>query len=715
MRHIFNKSIFVGFFTCILLSGLFMTACDDSSDVSTTPELKVFGPSPALRGGELKFIGSNLDKVTAIVLQNNVEITSFVSKTSSELIITIPQDSKPGVVILKTSSGDITTKTPLTFTEPISISTYTTAAVKAGDLFTIEGDYLNNIAQVIFFEGASVDSADFVSQTRKKIEVYVPKAAKTGKFSVSNGAEIPVLVYSTDPITVTDPTTLGIISPDVVKPGQDVTLAGTYLNLVETVVLPDGNKISHTDFTLNESNTQITVKTPVTVKEGAIKVITYSGKEISTDGTLQLVAPAITAVAPLLIKNGDELTITGTDLDLVTSVDFATSSSGTVVTGTIAEQSETSIKVTVPMTAYDGPVVVNTNSGLTATSDAISLIKPEITGLSPLSLTAGETVTITGTNLDLIRKISFTGGSVELTPAAGATSLDVVVPMTCAGTDYVAFTTVNGATVNSTDQLAIKAATTPAIATITTSVPHGGLMTITGKNLNYVEAIYFEDNVKAVLYGARTTTSIEVYIPTTAKHGKTTFKMVSFDGEEVTSPQFAYGTDPILSSTIMITNFDGGGNSQSTWGGSFTFGTPAVDLNGTAAMIGKSGVSTSWDWLWAANWGAIPSLANAGDYVLKMDICITKPVTGITAGMCLKGWDVAVNLGDIFSSSTNGQWVTLTFDVLNSTMVIDGTKDWGMYISGASATYDFSGIMIDNLRFDLKNSSASGAPKLFGF
>jgi hypothetical protein len=270
--------------------------------------------------------------------------------------------------------------------------------------------------------------------------------------------------------------------------------------------------------------------------------------------------------------------------------------------------------------------------------------------------------------------------------------------------------TVNGTSIASTDQLVIKAATTPAIATITPAVATGGLMTITGANLNNVDAIYFEDNVKAVLYGVRTATSIQVYVPPTAKHGKTTFTMVSFDGEKIVSPTFAYGTDPILASTIMVTNFDGGGNSQSTWGGSFTFGTPAVDLNGTAAMIGKSGVTTSWDWLWAANWGSIPALANPEKYVIKMDVCITKPVSGITMGMCLKGWTTTANLGDVFSTSTNGQWITLTFDVLNSGMVIDGTGDWGLYISGANSTYDFSGIMIDNLRFDLKSSPTS-APK----
>jgi hypothetical protein len=697
------------YFALFLISAMTIFIACTKEEVSTSAVLSVFGPSPALRGGELKFIGTNLDKVTAIDLNGTAEISTFVSKSSTEIVITVPQDAKPGTVTLKSPTGDITTKTPLTFSEPISIDAtngYTTTAVKAGDVFTINGDYLNLIAQVIFNNGAVVDSSNFVSQSRKKIEVKVPKTAKTGKVAISNGATIPVLVYTSGNATIADPTTLTSIAPIPVKPGANLTITGTYLDLIKSVILPDGNKIDSAAITINGAKTQIVVKVPSSAKEGDVKVITYSDTQLTAPQQLKLVAPAITSVSPMLVKNGATVTVTGTNLDLVTGASF----NGISCTlGTLSSDNKT-LAISVPLTATDGTIVLSTNSGLTAISAALTMVKPTFTSISPMSLTAGDKVTINGTDLDLVNKIDFLGGSVAVTPASGATSLTVTVPTTCVGTGSVTFETVNGTKVVSTDQLAIKASTTPAIISITPAVAPGGLMTITGKNLNFVESIVFETGVKAVLYGVRTATTIEVYVPVTAKHGSTTFTMNSFVGEQIVSPSFVYGTDPILSSTIMITNFDGGGNSQSTWGGSFTFGTPTVNLNETAAMIGKSGVTTSWDWLWAANWGAIPSLANPEKYVVKMDVCITKPVSGITMGLCLKGWDIAVNLGDVFGATTNGQWVTMTFDVLKSGMAIDGTKDWGLYISGASATYDFSGIMIDNLRFDLK-SSPSSSPK----
>lgn len=694
---------------CVLAGGLFFSSCekDDKEDL-TTIKLNVYGPSPALRGGELKFIGMNLDKVTSIVLSDNVTVSSFVSKKANEIIITIPQETKPGKVTLKTPGGDIVSQTPLTFSEPISIASFSPATVKPGDTYTINGDYLNNIAQVIFYDGVVVDSANFISQTRKKIELKVPKAAGSGKVAVSNGAEMPVIVYTATDLTVNNPVTFASLTPVTVKPGADLKIVGTNLNLVKSLLIPDGNKIDSALIKLNTANTEITVTIPATAKEGTIKATTYSGIEMSISQGLKLVGPVVTNVNPVTVKNGQKITITGTDLDLVKSVGFTGG-----VDGVISAQSATSLEVTVPLTATDGVATLNTSSGHTATTTALTMVKPTITGLSTLLLTAGDKITISGTDLDLVRKVHFTGGSAAITPAS-ANSFEVEVPGTCVGTGSVTLETVNGTQVASTDQLTIKASTTPAIISITPSVAPGGLMVITGKNLNFVESIYFESNVKAVLYGPRTETSISVYIPTTAKHGKTTFTMNSFSGEVIVSPSFTYGTDPILPTTLMLTNFNGGGNSQSTWGGPFGFGTPTIELDGTQCMIGNSGVS-GWNWSWAANWGTLPVLSNPNNYVFKIDICITKAAPGVSAGMCFRGWDNSINLGNIFENTTNGQWVTMTFE-LNKDNAINGTGDYGMFIYAGSTT-DLSGVYMDNMRFDLKSSGSSSAPafKLIGF
>lgn len=693
----------------LLIGTSIFNACSKDDKEVSVVKLEVFGPSPALRGGTIKFIGTNMDKVTSIVLPDNIEVTNITQSGTNEISITIPQETKPGYIILKTPSGELKTITPLTFSEPISIDTYTTASVKAGDLFTITGDYLNLISQVVFSNEASVDSANFVSQSRTKIEVKVPKGAKKGKVVVATGGEIPIMVYTSGAATIVDPTTLSSLSPSPVKPGATLTISGTYLDLVKTVVIPDGIKIDSANISLNSSKTQLSVKVPEKAKEGTVKVITYSGTEMSVSQSIKLVKPTITALSATTVKNGSNMKIVGTDLDLVTGVTF-----GGSVDGTIVSQSATEIELTVPQTATDGVLTLNTNSGLTTTSAALTFIKPTFGTISPLSLIAGDIITISGTDLDLVRKVYFSGGSVTVNPSVGETSMQLTIPTTCSGTSAVTFETVNGSKVISNDQVTIKASTTPAIISVSESVAPGGLMTITGKNLNYVESIYFEDNQKAVLYGTRTETEIHVYIPVAAKHGKTTFTMYSYAGETIKSPSFVYGTDPILSTTVMLTNFNGGGNSQSTWGSPFGFGIPPVELDGTQCMIGNSGVN-GWTWSWAANWGTLPALSNPNNYVFKMDICITKAAPGVTAGMCFRGWNNSIDMGKIFENTTNGQWVTLTFD-LNKDNPIDGTGDFGLFIY-AGTTSDLSGIYMDNFRFDLKTTTASSAPKfkLIGF
>ncbi|MFT3752481.1 MAG: glycan-binding surface protein [Paludibacter sp.] len=715
MRHTINKFLYASFVTCLLLGGLLFNSCKQE-EVSLEPTLSVFGPSPALRGGELKFIGTNLDKITLIILPENIEVTEITRTSTSEISIIIPQTAKPGIVTLKSSSGDIVTKTPLTFSEPISVDTYTTAAVKAGDVFTINGDYLGLIAQVIFTDGAVVDSADFVSQTRKKIEVKVPKAAKTGKVAVSNGAEIPVIVYTSGVATIVDPTTLTAISPLPVKAGATLKITGTYLDLIKTVIIPDGLKIDSANITINAAKTEISVTVPEKAKDGDVKVITYSGKEITASQPLKLVAPVITAATPLTVKNGETLKLTGTDLDLVTNVTFVGG-----VDGTIISKSATSIEVTVPMTATDGAVVVNTNSGLTASSAALTMVKPTFTSISPLSLTAGDKVTITGTDLDLVRKVIFLGGTVSVTPASGATTLEVTVPTTTAGTGSVTLETVNSSKVVSSDQLTIKAATTPAIISITQTVSPGGMMTIIGKNLNYVESIYFEDNVKAVLYGTRSETEIHVFIPMAAKHGRTTFTMNSFAGEKIVSPTFIYGTDPIYNTDYVYFDFDSKG---SWWGDKGSVENDAtLSLDGTSYFHVNADMNPWWTgffWRNGKNGLNTTGVTTAG-WVVKLDV---NPLADITGNMKLrlKGSD-----GDFWATipgmKNMGGWYTITVPLTSFVTDAGATipnmnnidSDFGMAYTGGTAEH--VNLCIDNIRFEPASSSPSSVAKfkLIGF
>ncbi|HHV87081.1 MAG TPA: hypothetical protein GXX42_14950, partial [Petrimonas sp.] len=155
-----------GMMCLVLASALFMiSACDNGDELSTDQmgdtgiTVKAFGPSPALRGGEIRFVGTNVNRATGVVIPGVPEITEFTKKEKTEIRVIVPQDAQEGYVILHTPQGDITPKTKLTFLEPIVIESITTAKVKTGSDFEIKGDYLNLIAKVVFQENVVVDSA----------------------------------------------------------------------------------------------------------------------------------------------------------------------------------------------------------------------------------------------------------------------------------------------------------------------------------------------------------------------------------------------------------------------------------------------------------------------------------------------------------------------------------------------------------------------------
>ena len=156
------------------MTGVSFTSCLKGDDVDTNQyvggiSLNVFGPSPVARGGELRFLGSGMNQVTAVVIPGCADITDINVISDREIRITVPQEAQPGLVTLRTPNGDITTRTELTFTEPISIENFTPATVLPGDELTIEGEYLNLIHEAIFADDVTVTEEDFITHERNMI------------------------------------------------------------------------------------------------------------------------------------------------------------------------------------------------------------------------------------------------------------------------------------------------------------------------------------------------------------------------------------------------------------------------------------------------------------------------------------------------------------------------------------------------------------------
>lgn len=335
-----------------ILTGLvFLPGCEDE-EISGEVVLSSFGPSGVHHGDEIVFIGQNLDKVTAIVFQPSVEVTTFVDQTSGQITVVVPDDAEAGKVILKTPSGDVESITILNFEVPVVISSITGEA-KPGTSITITGDKLNWIEEITFPSDIVITKEDFESLTLTQLVVTVPLNAQTGYLLFATGGTEPLTFGSEEQLIVTVPTVTGL-APTSIRHTGELTISGTNLDLITEVIFSgNGASVLKANFT-NQSATTIVLMVPATTESGVLTLKQESPVNVVTSA-LTVILPAGTSVSPSPAKPGeDDITITGTDLDLVAKIVLP--GAGEIPSSSFITHTATQIKLAVPGTATQGAI-----------------------------------------------------------------------------------------------------------------------------------------------------------------------------------------------------------------------------------------------------------------------------------------------------------------------------------------------------------------------
>lgn len=541
-RH--NKS-FLWLVLLLICSTFAFTSCD-RDDLNTDQygnEISVlsYGPNPVLRGGVLTFKGANLDQITEIDLPGAEAITSINVVTSgknSEINIEVPAEKcEPGIVTLKTAkNGEIKTLTPITYIENLKFTGFYVGENKenligsVGDVLTLEGDYLNNITSVIFANGYTMDAESFKSQTRYQIQLVIPAEAGEGRFQISDGNNY---MYSEGALSINAPEidANNAIGKSLIKAGETEVLRGTSLDQIASIEL-NGATVEAADFK-SQTASEITFIISSKVADGEITAVTKSGIRIPF-GEITTVVPSQLVATPSPIKNGAELTITGKDMDLITGIAFPNAKESK-----LNKVETTKVTSTVPEDAQEGDITLSLDNGKTVTV-AYTLVKPTVTACTPAAITAGERTIIKGTDLDLVASVTFPGDveqTVEKFAAQNANAIAVTVPAACAGTGFK-LNLKNGTTINIDGQLSIKAATDPAIASVTPGEAiAGSTITITGKNFQNIQNLYI-GSYKVNRYTSRTNTEIVCQVPANAEVGTYKIVMEDPDGNKIEGPEF---------------------------------------------------------------------------------------------------------------------------------------------------------------------------------
>lgn len=531
------------------LVGLSLTACSND-DLDTNQykggfSLNAYGPNPVMRGGTLRFVGSNLDQVASIQIPGVAAITNYEivkSGVPSEIRVVVPKDGPTEGQITLTSKTNETIQTvsELTYTEPIEFESFSPASVMPGDIVTIKGDYLNLIYSLAFADEVIISEADFLKHDRYTIEVRVPEEAKTGKIelytadlTVSSDEELDYQIISSDKaIEIGTPSVTSIKGRNTAEPmgnilckaGETILIYGSYLNLVEDVTIGGVSAI----YIMYVEGKGISCMLPPEAPDGDIIIVCKSGVEVPV-GTLTTVKPSGCEATPKPVKAGQPLTITGQDMDLVSSVEFPDFAGDYIVPGgdITAEATKVVVK-NVPNLAAEGNLHLVMANGMTV-DVPFTLVKPTVTGYSVNPVSAGGALTIKGTDLDLVASVQFGESDFpELETTANAITL--TVPMN-ATSGVPTLTLANGTKVENVPSITVN----EAVFCYFTELPAEDAEMKAGESFmlpvaNGDKLTGVEINGETCQYVLSGGTNLIVSIPTTAKKGSSV-RLISSNGE----------------------------------------------------------------------------------------------------------------------------------------------------------------------------------------
>ena len=553
----------------VALVGLSLTACSDGDDLSTDQygndiSLQSFGPCPVLRGGTLYLYGTNLDQIESVNLPGADPITAYEilqSGYNSKISIKVPDEKcEPGQIVLKTKKGgEITSVSPITYREDIEITKFFvgsegTMVGNVGDVVTIKGDYLNLMHGVIFAGSDTIKEAEFVGHDRYTIQVKIPAEARTGVITLTDTIKDGTSLETKEELTINTPEATPI-KDRTIKAGEILSIKGSSFDQIVSVKF-EGATVDAADFK-SQSAAEITVAVPAKATDGTFYVVTKSGIEVPV-GNIITVVPTELVATPNPVKNGAELTITGKDMDLITGIAFPNAA-----TSELKKVETTKVTATVPEDAQEttkegNGIILSLANGKTVTV-AYTLVKPTVASCTPAAITAGEKTIIKGTDLDLVKSITFPGDveqTVDKFAAQNAQAIAVTVPAACAGSGFK-LNLKNGITINIDGQLSIKAATDPAIASVTPGEAiAGSTITITGKNFQNIQNLYI-GSYKVNRYTSRSNTEIVCQVPATAEVGTYKIVMEDLDGNKIEGPEFKV-VPAEKDIAELVTNMDNG-------------------------------------------------------------------------------------------------------------------------------------------------------------
>jgi large repetitive protein len=248
----------------------------------------------------------------------------------------------------------------------------------------------------------------------------------------------------------------------------------------------------------------------------------------------QAARPVISGFSPVAGEPGTRVTIGGQNFSGATEVRFG---NGKALFSVV---SSSVLTATVPFDATTGSIVVSGPGGFGVSNGAF-WVAPRITSFSPVSVSAGDVVTIEGSNFTGTAGIQFGDVWASSFSVTADSQVHVVVPR---GAKSGPIRVVSGAGVGLSVEALVVTGTEPVIeGFFPVSGIQGATITIQGRNFVGITGVRF--NGVAAMFSVPAPTQIQAVVPAGATSGP--IQVDSFGGSGVSVPMFQIANGPWIS------------------------------------------------------------------------------------------------------------------------------------------------------------------------
>jgi hypothetical protein len=351
------------------------------------PVIGSITPSTGPVSTEVRVSGTGFAGVSSVEFHGHPAIFS-VNPAGTEIVTSVPGGATTGPISVTGAGGTAMSSSSFTVNQGPRITLlFWSSFGPVGSGVSINGMNFSD-ATSVKFNGVS---AAYNVNSETHISATVPEGATTGPISVTTPLGTSV---TADNFTVTKPSapppTISGFTPAFAPVGATVTITGTNFIGVGDVRF---HLQASTDFTVSSPTTIHAVVPTGSFDAGKIKVIAEGGAAQSAEDFTVRWIFTVTGRSPQSGPVGTRVTITGTQLFLVSDVKF-----NGVGANFTSSSDASALVATVPPKATSGPIeVMNAFDWASPGTFTVVWPKPKIVSLSPLSGRRGTIVTIRGT------------------------------------------------------------------------------------------------------------------------------------------------------------------------------------------------------------------------------------------------------------------------------------------------------------------------------